>query len=74
MESGEKEMRKVFEDVTTGNVKTVLAHANETRKIVRDLEDRMAKLESLIRNQDSIIESLKIQLAGIQTKIFSGGT
>ena len=73
-ESGEREMKKAFEEVTTRNVKTMIAYSKDTREIVRSLEEKVALLEEYNRNQTIIIEALKKQLASVQTKLFSGGT
>lgn len=74
MEPGEKELRKAFEDVTTKNVKTTVDYSTETRKMVRDLEEKVGKLEGMLQSQTSIIEAMRAQLACVQTRVFSGGT
>ncbi len=74
MESGEKELRKAFEDVTTSNVKAVLEYCKETRKLMDILENKVIILNSTIKSQNDIIDMLKTQLAGVQVKVFSGGT
>ena len=74
MEAGDKEIRKAFEDVTTRNVKAAVDHCNTTRAMMRELEEKVAKLEGHIRTQDETISRLRAQLASVQTKVFSGGT
>jgi hypothetical protein len=74
MDAGEKELRKAFEDVTTNNVKAVLDFSQGTRNLIRELEQRMNRLEEERKQDKSLIESLRMQLANVQTKIFSGGT
>lgn len=74
MHSGEKELRKAFEDVTTNNVKAVADFSQGTRDIVRSIETRMARLEEERRQDKSLIEKLRLQLADVQTKVYSGGT
>ena len=74
MEAGEKELRQAFEEVTTRNVRAAVQYSEETRKLVRQLEDKVTRLEGLIKNQDDAIEQLKIQLLGVQARVFSGGT
>jgi len=74
MESGERELKQAFEEVTTRNVKAILQHSNETRILVRELEKKVVLLEGNIREQNKEIEALKKQLANVQTKVFSGGT
>ena len=74
MEAGEIELRKVFEDVTTKNVKTILEYSKETRELTRRLEEKVVKLEGIIRNQGTEIQALRQQLAAVQTIVFSKGT
>ena len=74
MEAVERELRKAFEDVTTNNVRASIDFSNETRKIVRLVAERLAKIEIKLARQDETIEALKLQLANVQTKVYSGGT
>jgi predicted RNase H-like nuclease (RuvC/YqgF family) len=74
MEAGEKEMRQVFEDVTTNNVKTVVAYTKDTREILRKLEKKVEKLNELIRQYDKRFEEMKKQIVVLQTKLFAGGS
>jgi len=73
MESGEKEIRQAFEEVTTKNVKAAIEYSNETRKIVRLLEEKMLHLELLMQEQNKAIAGLRQQLAMIQGKLYTGG-
>jgi hypothetical protein len=74
MEAGETELRKVFEEVTTGNVKAVLDYCQKTRGLLRALEEKVLKLEGLLQSQNAVIDALRLQLAGVQTIVFSKGT
>lgn len=74
MEAGEKELRKVFEDVTTRNVTAVVDHSNETRKLIRELEDKIKSLENMVLNQQQLVAEMRSQLAFVQAKIYAGGT
>ena len=74
MESGEYENRKAFEEVTTKNVKIAVAFAQETRNLIREHEEKMIKFESIIRQQKLELSQLRNLLAGVQAKLFSGGT
>lgn len=74
MEAGELELRKAFEEVTTGNVKAILGYCQKTREIVREQEQKILKLEEMIRNQNITIDFLRSQLANVQSQVFSGGT
>jgi len=68
------DIRKIFEETTTRNVKAGIDHGNETRNIVRELEGTVGKLQAQIRLQDEKFKEIKKQLGIIQTKVFSGGT
>lgn len=74
MDETEKDFRKAFEDVTTGNLKVVLEYCQETRAIVRDLELTVKSQNNIIVSQNQMLDEYRKQLAGIQTKLFNGGT
>ena len=74
MEAGELEMRKAFEEVTTRNVQAAINYSNETRKIVRQLEEKILHLEALAQAKDQEIAAMRQQIAIIQGKLYSGGT
>lgn len=74
MEAGEKEMRKAFERVNTGNVRAAVDHGNETRKMVREIQKKVDHLEANIIAQDEKFEQINKQVASILAKVYSGGT
>jgi chaperonin cofactor prefoldin len=74
MKSGELELKKAFEDVTTNNVRAAIEYSNETRKLVRVLEKKVESLDGSIRQYQEQIDFLKKQLTNIQIKVYSGGT
>lgn len=74
MEQGEKEMRQIFEETTTRNVKAMLQHGNDTRSLVKELEAKVKKLEENIRVFQGIIDEMRQQLSFVQAKLYSGGT
>lgn len=74
MDAGELELRKVFEEVTTRNVTTVIDFSKVTREIVRDLEKRIEKQDKLLRLYDERFAEMQKQLVVLQTKLYSGGT
>ncbi len=74
MDTGEKEQRLAFEEVTRRNVNSMIQFSNETRDLVRTLEQNIINLQNIIMNRDNDITLLKQQLAMIQTMLFSGGT
>lgn len=70
----EKDLALGFQEVTTRNVKAAVNHGNETRQIVRQLEEKIKKLEQLIYSRDMQINQLRTMIAGLQAKVFRGGT
>lgn len=74
MEAGEVELRKAFEEVTTRNVQAAVNYSNETRKIVRLLEEKMLHLEELSRAKDKEISVLRQQISVLQQKLYMGGS
>ena len=74
MEAGELEMRKAFEEVTTRNVQAAINYSNETRKIVRQLEEKMIHFENLAQAKDKEIGVLRQQISVLQQKLYMGGT
>jgi len=74
MEAGELELRKAFEEVTTRNVQAAINYSNETRKIVRVLEEKVKHFEELAQAKDKEIAAIRLQMATIQQKLYSGGS
>ena len=74
MEAGEKEQRKAFEEVTRRNVIAAIEHGEETRKMVRELQENVRRLQNIILNRERDLESLKIQVVKLLTERYSKGT
>lgn len=74
METGDRELRKAFEETTIRNVKAILSHSNETRKLTKELESKVDQLNEQIRIQNTTIEELRNLLVTIQAKIYIGGS
>ncbi len=68
------ELRKAFEDTSKRNINAMIQHGNETRKIVRELENKVTFLQNALQSREEDIKQLRIQLASIQTKLFRSGT
>ena len=73
METGEKELRKAFEETSTRNINAAIAHGNETRKLTRTLEDRVKLLEEKEIQNKNTIEELRKQIQTLQIKLYTGG-
>jgi len=74
METGELEVRKIFEETTTRNVTAILDHSNKTRALVRELNDRIDKMEESIRVFSGMIDEMRKQLSFVQAELYKGGT
>jgi len=74
MESGDREIGKAFEEVTTRNVRANVDFSNETRKLVRILEEKIISLEGMVRTYDSKIELIQKQISLLQQKLYAGGS
>ena len=74
MKSGEKEMRQIFEDTTTNNVKATVEFTNETRKLFRELQIKVNLLQDRIVTQDTTIALMKKQISNMQAIVFRGGS
>jgi len=74
VDAGDKELRKAFEETTKRNINAMLEHGNETRKLVKELEEKIQFLQNALQSREEDVKQLRIQLASIQTKLFSGGT
>lgn len=74
MAAGDRQVIKAMEEVMTNNVRAAVAHGNETRKLVRELEEKVKSLDGLVRHQQEEIGNLKQQLSSVQTIVFRGGT
>lgn len=74
MESGEKELRQIFERTTINNIKAIISYNDQTHELVKELETKVRNLDGVLRQYDATIDSLKKQLAVLQTKVFQGGS
>ncbi len=69
-----KEIYQAFENTTKRNIDAMIQHGNQTRTIVRELENKVQFLQNALASREEDIKQLRIQLASIQTKLFAGGT
>lgn len=74
MDPGEKELREIFEKTTINNIKAIIAYNEQTQELVKTLENKVKDLDGVIRQYDTLIDSLKKQIAVLQTKVFQGGS
>jgi hypothetical protein len=74
MEAGEKELRKIFEENTTRNVKACVEHGNNTRTLQRQLENKVILLEGILRQYAETFASQQLQLTNLQSIVYREGT
>ena len=74
LDAGELDIRKIFEETTTNNVKAILGHSNETRTLLRDVEEKIKCLENMVLTQQGLLDILRSQIASVQAKIYANGT
>lgn len=74
MAAGDKEIVQAFEETIRRNVETLAAFSNETREIVRKLEERVRRAEDQVMSRNTDIQQLRLMLANLQAQAFAGGT
>jgi predicted RNase H-like nuclease (RuvC/YqgF family) len=74
MEAGERELRKAFEDVTTGNVRTMIDYCTKTREMVQKSKEDVQELKRMLAQRDEDVVELRRQLGILQGKIYQYGT
>ena len=74
MQSGEFEHRKIFEETTTQNVRTVIDYSTGTRRIARELQIKVDSQDKEIVLLKQLINDLRAQLAIVQAVVYRGGT
>ena len=67
-------MRKAFETVTTGNVKTMIDYCTQTRELVNKFGGEVKQLKGMVATREGEIIELKRQLGILQGKIYQNGT
>lgn len=74
MAAGDKEILEAFEETTRRNVEAAISFSNETRNIVRGLEERVQRMEDQIRSRENEVVRLQNMITHLQTQVFAGGT
>lgn len=68
------ELRRVFEETATKNIRAGIAHGNETRKVVRALDEKVARLENIIVAQKDLLEQFRKQVSALQQRLYANGS
>lgn len=74
MSAGDKEVLKALEEVTRRNVNTMIDYSKETRALLRGLQSKIELLENVVREQDKQLLAFRKMLAGVQSKVYQGGS
>ena len=74
VQAGEREIVKASEEVTRRNVEMILQYTNETRKMLLEMRNLHDALQNKMIVQQKEITQLRIQLAGVNQKLYAGGT
>ena len=74
MAAGEYEARKAFEETTVRNMHTVVEFSQDTRKIVRELEEKILRLQNVILSKETQIQAMQQQIATLLQNKYNEGT
>ena len=74
MEAGEKEVKKALEEVQVRNINTVISFVEESRKLTLAQQIKIDSLNAQLVAQANLLNEFRVQLAHLQTKVFSGGS
>ena len=74
MEAGEKEVKKALEEVQVRNITTIVAFVEESRQMILAQQIKIDSLNAQIVAQSELLNQFRVQLAYLQTKVFSGGS
>ena len=67
------EMTKGDFEVLQKNIKSVVAHGNETRKLLREAENKVNILQGIVMTQNGQIKNMNEQINALRAKIYTGG-
>jgi chaperonin cofactor prefoldin len=70
----EPEQKRSFEDVVNRNVSSGIQHGNQTRQMLREIEEHVERLENRVQTLTELMENLTRQLSLVQGKLYAGGT
>jgi len=74
MEAGEKEVKKALEEVQVRNITTIVAFVEDSRKLILAQQIKIDSLNAQIVAQAELLNQFRVQLAHLQTRVFSGGS
>lgn len=74
MEAGEKEVKKALEEVQVRNINTIVKFVEDSRQMILAQQIKIDSLNAQIIAQANLLNEFRVQLAHLQTKVFSGGS
>lgn len=74
MEAGELEIKKALEDVQVRNIIGIVKFVEDSRQLILAQQIKIDSLNAQVMAQASLLSEFRIQLAGLQKKVFSGGS
>jgi len=74
LEAGEREIKKALEEVQVRNIKSIVAFTEDSRKLVLAQQIQIDSLNAQVAAQAALLDQFRIQLAGLQTKVYSAGS
>ena len=74
MEAGEKEVKKALEEVQVRNITTIVAFVEASRQLILAKKVKIDSLNTQLVAQAELLNQFRVQLAHLQTKVFSGGS
>ena len=74
MEAGELEVKKALEEVQVRNITTIVKFVEDSRQLILAQQVKIDSLNAQIVAQAELLNQFRVQLAHLQTKVFSGGS
>ena len=74
MEAGEKEVKKALEEVQVRNITTIVSFVEASRQLILAQQVKIDSLNTQLIAQAELLNQFRVQLAYLQTKVFSGGS
>ena len=70
----EGQLRKAFEEVTTRKIEMIREFSKETRKLVKEQEEKIMRLQNIVLSREEHINQLQIQIANLLQEKYKNGS
>ena len=74
LEAGELEVKKALEEVQVRNINAIVDFVQKSREMILEQNKKIDSLNAQVQAQASLLNEFRVQLAYLQTKVFSGGS